>query len=278
MTGAAALSFSPSWAGNAKETAIAALEKQSGGLIGFAAVDLGSGRRIAHRADQRFALCSTFKWVLAASVLHEIDLGRLSGETILKFGPDDLAGYAPFADQIRDNPQASILQWAKASVEMSDNVGANLLLRALGGPAKVTEFIRAQHDPVTRLDRDEPELNSNIPEDLRDTTSPNAMVGLLQQILLGNSLQDESRETLLDWMRNCQTGHSRLRAGVPAGWVVADKTGTGTRGAVNDVAILFPPSRKPILIASYLSGSTRSTEELNKVHARLAALTVTQFT
>jgi len=129
-------------------------------------------------------------------------------------------------------------------------------------------------DPTTRLDRYETALNSNLPDDPRDTTTPEAFVRSLSLALLGHALSPGARALLIGWMIACETGHERLRAGLPSAWVVGDKTGTGERGAVNDVAILWPPSAPPILIAALFSGSTRATAELSAAHARIAKIVV----
>jgi beta-lactamase class A len=161
---------------------------------------------------------------------------------------------------------------ARATVVTSDNTAANLLLTRVGGPAGLTEFLRSHGDTTTRLDRNEPTLNTNLPSDPRDTTTPRAMVATLQAFLTTPALSIESRERLIEWMVSSETGKNRLRAGLPREWRVADKTGTGERGAANDVAIAWPPNRGPILIAAYLSDSTSPPSTLNAAHAALARL------
>jgi beta-lactamase class A len=142
----------------------------------------------------------------------------------------------------------------------------------VGGPPGFTEFLRQCGDTVTRLDRKEPELNTNLPGDERDTTTPRAMAHTMQTILLGDDvLSAASRERLIGWMKQATTGLARLRAGLPEDWIAGDKTGTGANGAANDVAIAWPPGRKPILIASYLSASGASSDALNAAHARIGA-------
>ena len=148
--------------------------------------------------------------------------------------------------------------WARwqpqAAVTVSDNTAANLLLPKVGGPVGFTAFVGSLGDGVTRLDRNEPTLNTNYPGDPRDTTSPRAMVGLMRQVFSGDELSLAGRNRLLGWLRGCETGKECLRAGLPQEWIVGDKTGTGQRGAVNDVAIALPSgARVPILVASYLS-------------------------
>jgi len=140
----------------------------------------------------------------------------------------------------------------------------------IGGPAEITRFARLQGDQVTRLDRNEPELNQNLPNDPRDTTSPRAMVNTLDRLLIGDALMPPSRAQLLTWLNDSQTGLERIRAGLPATWKVGDKTGTGANGAVNDLAIVTPPDRAPLLIAIYMSDSKREVDTLSGAHAKVA--------
>jgi beta-lactamase class A len=161
---------------------------------------------------------------------------------------------------------------AEASVTVSDNTAANLLLARIGGPQGLTEFARSCGDSVTRLDRNEPTLNTNDPGDPRDTTSPRAMVGLMGRVLCEDVLPEPSRELLVSWMRASETGKERLRAGFPSDWEAGDKTGTGGRNSVNDVAIAWPPGRAPILVAVYTSASGAEMSALQAAHAEVGRL------
>jgi len=244
-----------------------------GGRLGVFALDTGTGRTLARRADERFALCSTFKWVLAAAILAQVDRGRLSLDERVPYGPADVLDYAPVARTHVADGGMTVDALAAAAVTLSDNTAANLLLPKVGGPAGLTSFVRACGDTVTRLDRTEPSLNSNLPGDPRDTTSPRAMVGLLRRLLCdGDALTPASRERLLGWLRGCQTCARRLRAGLPTAWVVGDKTGSGSGNAVNDVAIATPPGRAPILIACYTSYSAATTAAVEAAQARVGRL------
>ncbi|MBX3191818.1 MAG: class A beta-lactamase [Labilithrix sp.] len=238
------------------------IEARVGGRVGVFAVDTGSERRLAHRADERFAMCSTFKWALAAAVL-----ARPSLDERVAFAAADLLDHSPVTRARVDEGSMTVDALAEAAVTTSDNTAANLLLAKVDGPAGFTRFVRALGDPVTRLDRDEPTLNTNEPGDPRDTTSPRAMAGLMRAVLCGDALSVERRARLLGWLRACTTGNDRLRAGLPAGWTVGDKTGTGRRGAVNDVAIAWPPGRAPILVAAYLSDGEADVRALAAAHA-----------
>lgn len=248
------------------------IEKSVGGRVGVFALDTGTGRQLASRPDERFAMCSTFKWVLAAAVLARVDRGALSLEDRVAYGPGDLIEHAPVTRAHVTEGALTVGSLAEAAVTVSDNTAANLLLTTVDGPAGLTRFIRAHGDDVTRLDRNEPTLNENAPGDRRDTTSPRAMASLMRQLLVGDRLSAASRERLLGWLRACETGKDRLRAGLPPGWTVADKTGSGERGSVNDVAIVWPPGRPPILIAAYLSDGDAGVETLARAHAEIGRL------
>jgi beta-lactamase class A len=251
---------------------LADIETSVGGRVGVFAIDTGTGRTVAHRENERFAMCSTFKWSLAAAAFAMVDRSETTLGERLTYGKADLLEHAPVTTEHLADGAMTVEALAHAAVTVSDNTAANLLLAKVGGPAGLTRFFRTSGDPVTRLDRNEPTLNQNEPGDVRDTTSPQAMVGLLQAALCGNVLSRPSRERLLGLMQACETGHGRLRAGLPAGWVVGDKTGTGSNGACNDVAIAVPPGRAPILVAAYLSDGQASGEALDAAQAAIARL------
>ena len=252
---------------------LADIEASVGGRVGVFAVDTGSNRTLAHRADELFAMCSTFKWLLAAAILAQVDRGRLSLDERIPYGPADVLDYAPVCRAHVAEGAMTVDALAAAAVTLSDNTAANLLLPRVGGPAGLTAFARANGDTVTRLDRTEPSLNSNLPGDPRDTTSPRAMVGLMRRLLCdGDALTTASRDRLLGWLRACQTCAHRLRAGLPPTWVVGDKTGSGSSNAVNDVAIALPPGRAPVLIACYTSHSAARLAEIEAAHARVGRL------
>jgi beta-lactamase class A len=251
------------------------LERRVGGRIGVYAVDTATERVVAHRPDERFPMCSTFKWLLAAAVLARVDRAELALDEPVPFGERDLLAHAPVTRARVAEGAMTIDELARAAVTVSDNTAANLLLAKIGGPAGLTELARGVGDPVTRLDRVEPALNTNEPGDPRDTTSPRAMVGTMRRILLPaashDALAPPSRERLLDWLRACETGRERLRAGLPPAWAVGDKTGTGERGAVNDVAIAWPPGRPPVLIAAYMSDGRAASPAQAEVGRLVAA-------
>lgn len=243
-----------------------------GARLGVAVLDTGSGHRIGFDADARYAMASTFKAPLAAAVLARADAGALSLDDPVRFGTADLLEYAPVVRAAVGRGSLTVRQLCAAAVEVSDNSAANLLLGLIGGPVGFTRFVRAAGDCSTRLDRIESELNANTPGDPRDTTTPAAMTDLMRALLVGRVLAPSSAALLRDWMVGSTTGRERLRAGLPPDWRVGDKTGTGERGAVNDVAVAWPPGRAPIFIACYQSGGDADRPVRNLAHARVAKL------
>ncbi|HEX7761531.1 MAG TPA: class A beta-lactamase [Caulobacteraceae bacterium] len=274
VAAAAAFSASPAFSAPAPDSQarVAAIERRLGGRVGLAVLDTGSGRRLDWRADERFAMCSTFKFLAAAAVLRRVDAGAERLDRVIPYGSADLLEYAPTARAHLAEGGLSVAALCEAAVELSDNTAANLLLASLGGPAGLTRFVRGLGDPLTRLDRNEPTLNTAEPGDPRDTTTPAAMLQDLRRVLLGRALSEASRARLTDWMRNCQTGAKRLRAGVPAGWAVGDKTGSGAHGSTNTIAILWPPGRAPILASLYCMGSSQPRDVIEAAHAEVGRL------
>jgi beta-lactamase class A len=240
--------------------ALADLERQVGGRLGVAVLDTASGRLEGHRLNERFAFCSTFKLVLAAAILREVDQGRLQRDQWVRFGPADVVAYAPITSQHMDQGGMRLLDLAEAVQTTSDNVAANVLLKLLGGPSGFTAILRAAGDRTMRLDRLEPQLNVSDVQDLRDTTTPGAMVRTTASLLTGHWLSPPSQDLLAQWMVATQTGAKRLRAGLPAHWRAGDKTGTGMAPHMpdkyNDVAIAWPPGKAPLVIAAFFETSS----------------------
>lgn len=247
----------------------AAIEARIGGRIGVAAWNTTTDSWLTHRAHERFAMCSTFKWMLAAAVLK---LG-LPLDQQLRYAQSDILPNSPRSEEHLARGWMTVEEMCEAIVLVSDNTAANALLANVGGPTGLTSFLRANGDVVTRLDRTETALNENLPGDERDTTSPEASVRTLHRFLATDDVMNPaSREKLIGWMIACQTGLTRLRGGLPSTWRVGDKTGTSTaeHNATNDVAIAWPPNRAPIVIASYLSETTLAYEQRGPVHAEIA--------
>jgi len=256
---------------------IAAIEKQTEGRLGIAALDTASGRRVAYRSEERFAMCSTFKFLLAAAVLARVDDGKESLDRRVPYGAADLLDYAPITKAHLPEGGMTVSGLCAAAIQHSDNTAANLLLEGIGGPKALTRYARSLGDAVTRLDRVEPDLNANVPGDVRDTTTPAAMLKTMTALLTGDALSSASRSQLERWMIGATTGAARLRAGLPADWSVGDKTGTGENGAVNDIAIARPPNRAAVLIAVFLTDSSLPMSESNAALADVGRTVASEF-
>jgi beta-lactamase class A len=230
---------------------IKTLEETIGGRLGVSVLDTATGERAAYRGDERFAMCSTFKFLLATATLARVDRHEESLTHTLAI-PPLLVPHSPLT-AAHVGSTMSVADLCHAAVVESDNTAANVLLGPLGGPAGFTAFARSIGDPVTRLDRLEPIMNESLVGDPRDTTSPVAMVANLQSVLLGNVLTSDSRLLLTGWMEACETGLTRLRAHLPQGWHAADKTGSNGEHTTNDIAVFWPTNRPPVLIAAYLT-------------------------
>jgi len=226
------------------------LEASSGGRLGVAALNTADGRQLLHRADERFPFCSTFKMMLSAAVLaREPSVLQQN----IRYDKAELVAHSPITEKHVDGGM-TIEALCAATIQYSDNTAANLLIRHLGGPEEVTAYARSIGDRQFRLDRWETALNSAIPGDPRDTTTPAAMMASLHKLTLGEALPPAKRAILTDWLIGNTTGATRIRAGVPSSWRVGDKTGAGSYGTVNDIAILWPPGDKPpIVLAVYLT-------------------------
>ena len=253
---------------------IAAVESRLGGRIGVAALDTDSGKRIDYRADERFPMCSTFKFLAAAAVLKRVDDKKEKLDRFIPYDAKDILEYAPVTKAHLGDGGTTLGALCAAAIEQSDNTAGNLLLDAIGGPSGLTDFARDIGDTMTRLDRKEPELNSAIPGDERDTTTPAAMLGDIRELLVETKLSASSRQQLEAWLRANETGAAMIRAGVPKDWLVGDKTGRGANGAMNDIAILRPPGRTTILLAIYSVGSTATATDRAAAVAEVAKIVV----
>lgn len=256
---------------------IAALELREGGRLGVVVLDTASGSQLAHRANELFPMCSTFKLLAAAAVLKKVDAGAEQLARKIPYGRDDLLEYAPITKTHVADGGMSLGDLCAAAIDWSDNTAANLVLQTIGGPAGFTKFAASLGDSLTRLDRNEPTLNTAIPGDARDTTSPAAMVKDMQAVLLGNVLSAASRQQLSNWLIADKVGDKRIRAGLPSTWRVGDKTGSGDNGTANTIGILWPPNRAPILAAVYYTGSTESVDARNDVHKEIGGLVAETF-
>lgn len=231
---------------------LAKLERINGGRVGIAVIDTGTGERAGYRENERFPMCSTFKFLLVSAVLQRVDRNREILGRAVKVPPKPLISNSPLTEPHAGNTM-TISALCHAALTRSDNTAANLLLDTIGGPNGITAFSRSISDQVTRLDRMETALNESLPGDPRDTTSPKAMADDLSSVLLGNVLSVPSRDQLTLWMEANRTGLDRLRAGLPAGWRAADKTGSNLENTSNDIAVVWPAGKPAIVITAYLT-------------------------
>lgn len=227
-----------------------ALERQFGGQLGIWLLDQQNAEVFRFRANQRFAFCSTFKVMLCAAVLASSpDLDKLLSQK-LAVTARHMVSYSPVTEKFIGRSM-SIGELCAAALQYSDNSAANLLIRWLGGVAKVNAFARSRGDHEFRLDRIETELNSALPGDPRDTSTPEAMGRSLLALTLGDGLAADASDRLCQWLKGNTTGNARIRAGLPTGWQCGDKTGTGDYGSANDIAVIWPPARQPLVLAIY---------------------------
>lgn len=237
---------------------LAELEPRLGARVGASIHDLGTGQSWGQRPDERFPLCSTFKLLASAAVLARVDKGLERLDRRIRFTRADLVTYSPETKKHAGGNGMTLAALCKAAVTQSDNTAANLILKSLGGPAAFTAYARSLGDEITRLDRWETALNEGTPGDPRDTTSPAAMAGNLRKLVFGDVLSHASRLQLVHWMLANTTGGAKLKAGIPKDWRIGDKTGGGGYGTNADIAVIWPPGRKPVIAVVYLTQTTAS--------------------
>ncbi|ACC70353.1 class A beta-lactamase [Paraburkholderia phymatum] len=259
--------------GGALDKRFAQIEAETGGRLGVAILDTANGQLQGWRARERFPMCSTFKFLLASAVLMRKDQGKEQLGRRIVYAKDAVVANSPVSGPRAGGDGMTVSELCEAALTRSDNTAANLLLESIGGPPALTVFARGIGDGVTRLDRNEPTLNEAIEGDPRDTTTPAAMIADMRAMLLGEHLSAASRQHLTVWLVANKTGDTRLRAGLPPDWRVGDKTGTGERGTSNDIAIVWPAGRPPVLVAVYLTGATQtSAAQRDAAIAKVGAL------
>ncbi|WP_330441105.1 class A beta-lactamase [Micromonospora sp. NBC_00821] len=250
------------------------LEEQFGARLGISAVDTGTGRTVEYRADERFAYASTWKALAAAEVLDGTTDAQL--DRVVRYSARDLVAHSPITEK-HVGEGMSLRALADAAVRYSDNTAGNLLLRHLGGPAGFEAKLRALGDTVTDVARYETALNEGTPGDRRDTSTARALAGDLRAYTVGVALEPADRDVLRGWLRGNTTGAALVRAGVPAGWVVGDKTGTGGYGTRNDIAVIWPPDRAPIVLAVLSSRDTKDATPDDALIAQATRVVVAQL-
>ena len=253
---------------------LAALEKDSGGRLGVMLINTEDNSQIAYRADERFAMCSTSKFMAASAILKQSETQTELLNRRVSLKKSDLVNYNPITEKHLDTGM-TVGELAAAALQYSDNTAMNKLIEQLGGPQKVTEYARTLGDKTFRLDRTEPTLNTAIPGDDRDTTSPRAMALSLQHVTLGSALAEPQRAQLVEWMKGNTTGAMSIRAGLPATWVVGDKTGSGDYGTTNDIAVIWPDNKAPLILITYFTQPQKDAKSRRDVLASAAKI-VTQ--
>jgi beta-lactamase class A len=270
------LTSSPLWAQAPQDTVaigkkLAELEKSTGGRLGVVLINTADNSQIVYRGDERFPMCSTSKVMAASAILKqsETQTGLLNQGVEIK--KSDLVNYNPITEKHLDGGM-TIAELTDATLRYSDNTAMNKLIAQLGGPAKVTQFARSIGDKTFRLDRTEPTLNTAIPGDERDTTTPAAMAWTLQNLTLDNALAEPQRKQLVEWMKKNTTGGASIRAGLPTTWTVADKTGSGSYGTTNDIAVIWPENQPPLVLVTYFTQPQKEAKSRNDVLAAAAKI------
>ncbi|WP_310607938.1 class A beta-lactamase [Buttiauxella brennerae] len=270
------LTSSPLWAQAPQDTVaigkkLAELEKSTGGRLGVVLINTADNSQIVYRGDERFPMCSTSKVMAASAILKqsETQTGLLNQRVEIK--KSDLVNYNPITEKHLDGGM-TIAELTDATLRYSDNTAMNKLIAQLGGPAKVTQFARSIGDKTFRLDRTEPTLNTAIPGDERDTTTPAAMAKTLQNLTLDTALAEPQRKQLVEWMKKNTTGGASIRAGLPTTWTVADKTGSGSYGTTNDIAVIWPANQPPVVLVTYFTQPQKEAKSRNDVLAAAAKI------
>lgn len=257
---------------------LTAIEARLGGRLGVSAYNSGDGKRLEQRASERFPMCSTFKLLAVAAILSRVDAKQETLNHVIRYTQADLLEYAPVTKANLGEGGMTISALCAAAIEYSDNTAANLLLNVLGGPSQVTAYARSLGDTITRLDRAEPDLNSALPGDERDTTNPISMLADMKKLLVDQDrLSAASQKQLQDWLVGNTTGAKSLRAGLPTDWRIGDKTGNGKNGATNDIAVCWPPNRAPILLTAYFVGSAASYDDRCAALAEAGRIVAAEF-
>lgn len=255
--------------GDALSGELVKIEKMLGARMGVAILDTDTQRSWAHRSNERFPMCSTFKVIACGAVLARVDAGQDDLNRRIRIEADDVVTYSPVTKNQIGGEGMTLAEICEAALTQSDNTAGNIILKSLGGPSGVTSFARSLGDSVTRLDRWETDLNEAMPSDLRDTTTPQAMLANLRSLVLEDSLSPQSRDQLTAWLTSNKTGDAKLRAGLPGDWRIGDKTGGGAHGTMNDVAVIWPPNHKPVIVSIYMTETEASFDDRNAAIAKI---------
>ena len=252
--------------------AVQAEESTLQARIGMAVIDTNTGSTWDYRGDERFPLNSTHKTFTCAALLAKVDQQALSLNQLVSISKEMLMAYSPITEKSLSAQTMTLGALCQAAVSYSDNTAANLAFDAIGGSTGFNAFMRSLGDEQTRLDRKEPDLNEATPGDLRDTTTPKAIVHSLKKALLDDGLSALSQAALKQWMLDDQVASALLRAALPANWRIADKTGAGGYGSRSIIAVIWPPSQQPLVVAIYITQTTAPMTDSNKAVARIGAV------
>ncbi|NIF22250.1 class A beta-lactamase [Pantoea sp. Acro-835] len=252
------------------------LETQSGGRLGVVLIDSADNTQIRYRANERFPMCSTSKVMAVAALLQQSEKNSAVLQQRLAINASDLVNYNPITEK-QVGSSMTLAELSAAALQYSDNAAMNLILDHLGGPAKVTAFAKEMGDSDFRLDRKEPELNSAIPGDPRDTTTPLSMAHSLQKLTLGKALAAPQREQLVQWMKGNTTGRQSIAAGLPSGWKVGDKTGSCDYGGTNDIAVIWREKGAPLILTTFFVQPQPDAKSRRDVLAAAAKIVTAQY-
>ncbi|WP_449354707.1 class A beta-lactamase [Virgibacillus natechei] len=257
-----------------KDEKFVQLENEFDAQLGVYAMDTGTNQIIEYQPNERFAYSSTFKPLAASILLKQNNIEDL--EKVVAYTNNDLVTYSPVTEKHVDTG-LTLLEISEAAIRKSDNTAGNLLLEAIGGPDKFEKSLRDIGDDVTQPERYETELNEFTPGNKRDTSTPRAMATNLKTAALSDFLSDDKRELLIGWMTGNESGDPLIRAGAPEKWTVVDKSGAGTYGTRNDIAVVWPPNKEPIVIAIMSRHDTENAEYDDSLIAKAAKITLNAF-
>lgn len=250
---------------------LAELEIRTGGRLGVALINTADNSQIVYRGNERFPMCSTSKVMAVSALLKQSETDKELLNQRVEIKKSDLVNYNPITEKHLDSGM-TLTELSDATLRYSDNTAMNKILAHLGGPGKVTQFARSIGDKTFRLDRTEPTLNTAIPDDPRDTTTPVAMAKTLRKLTLGNALAEPQRAQLVTWMKGNTTGNASIRAGLPTSWVAGDKTGSGSYGTTNDIAVIWPANQAPLVLVTYFTQPQKDAKSRNDVLAEAAKI------
>lgn len=249
------------------------VERELDGRLGVFALNTANGAELSYRDGERFPLCSTFKIFAASAILKKSERDAELLRRVVRYDQSNLVANSPITEK-HVGEGMTMAELCAAALRYSDNTAGNLMMRNLGGPQAVTGFARSLGNTQFRLDRWETALNTALPNDARDTSTPRAVGESLERLVVGKALKAEGRAQLREWLLGNTTGAARIKAGIPANWKIGDKTGSGDYGTANDVAVLWPPNRPPIILAIYTTRHKKDASTRNDLIASVARVVV----